>query len=309
MKNYELMRGMVAIDTETGGAGETECMTHALLSIGAYALHPVTGQVFTFHQLVFPRPGLIVSPGAVAVNGYSREKWIAGKAVEEDVAVIRFFSWLAWVAGAMGCVDGKLTALAHNSGHDRGFLSAAFGRYGLLEELEYSVLSRRWRCSCAALGLAQDAGVVSGEYGASLDALTALRTGKSLEEVKAERGVHAANIDARLCWEGYAWLLAQVKGEHKGTKETKDLGEAEAEGAESAENGSGNGSGVVQDFWRANYVHPELKVCCLCGNSGRVDTTGSAISPAGVNAGRLVFCICPNGREMKAAFMAKGGVQ
>lgn len=39
--------------------------------------------------------------------------------------------------------------------------------------------------------------------------------------------------------------------------------------------------------------------CCLCGNSGIIDTRGKIFTPVGVECGDLVFCICPNGRAMK----------
>lgn len=41
-----------------------------------------------------------------------------------------------------------------------------------------------------------------------------------------------------------------------------------------------------------------IPVCGLCGNSGILDTTGSATihdKPCGIRT----FCICPNGRAMK----------
>lgn len=198
----------VAFDTETGGVGEKQCTTHALLSIGA-AVYDRDGVLQTFHQLVLPEPGLIIDPGAVAVNGYSPEKWQAGGAMNEVRALIRLWHWLARFTTDVR----KLTAVAHNAGHDCGFLMAAVARQAAnypdvawMESWEQMV-SRRWRCSCAALGYLQDAGALPEEEGASLDALTALRTGKPLAHVKALRGTHRADYDARECLEGYEWLL------------------------------------------------------------------------------------------------------
>lgn len=55
----------------------------------------------------------------------------------------------------------------------------------------------------------------------------------------------------------------------------------------------------ITDYWSAHYVHPTLKICSLCGNTGTLDTTNSAISPTGAYAGLRNFCICPNGQKMR----------
>jgi hypothetical protein len=57
---------------------------------------------------------------------------------------------------------------------------------------------------------------------------------------------------------------------------------------------------AVTDYWMAHYVSaPPHSLCTLCGNSGTIDTTKTAISAAGVNAGRVSFCICPNGQALR----------
>ena len=38
--------------------------------------------------------------------------------------------------------------------------------------------------------------------------------------------------------------------------------------------------------------------CTLCGNWGFVDTRGTA-TPAGVYVGRVNYCICPNGQDLR----------
>lgn len=41
--------------------------------------------------------------------------------------------------------------------------------------------------------------------------------------------------------------------------------------------------------------------CCgLCGNSGVLDTRGKVKTPRGEDCGIRAFCICPNGRALKA---------
>lgn len=58
---------------------------------------------------------------------------------------------------------------------------------------------------------------------------------------------------------------------------------------------------AVETFWASHYVDPTVNLCVLCGNLGVIDTRGRAISRAGVAVGRLVFCICPNGHELRAS--------
>lgn len=48
-----------------------------------------------------------------------------------------------------------------------------------------------------------------------------------------------------------------------------------------------------------NYMNNDVHLCSLCGNSGIIDTRGTAISGAGIDAGKLNHCICPNGRAMR----------
>ena len=53
----------------------------------------------------------------------------------------------------------------------------------------------------------------------------------------------------------------------------------------------------LADFWYANYAPKNH--CCLCGNEGIIDTTGKVFTPAGVECGARVYCICPNGQAIK----------
>jgi hypothetical protein len=47
------------------------------------------------------------------------------------------------------------------------------------------------------------------------------------------------------------------------------------------------------------YSHPTLHLCGLCGNHGIIDTVGKVVSPAGVECGIKVPCVCANGRAIK----------
>jgi hypothetical protein len=62
------------------------------------------------------------------------------------------------------------------------------------------------------------------------------------------------------------------------------------------------------DRWEEFTVYVEtphlpghkIPMCGLCGNTGIVDTTGTATTPVGnVFCGIRAYCICPNGRAMK----------
>lgn len=54
----------------------------------------------------------------------------------------------------------------------------------------------------------------------------------------------------------------------------------------------------LTDFWASEFSGAE-GLCCLCGNSGVIDTRGKVHTMAGVACGDRVFCICPNGRARK----------
>lgn len=53
----------------------------------------------------------------------------------------------------------------------------------------------------------------------------------------------------------------------------------------------------MADLWLAEFS--ATRHCCLCGNYGIIDTRGKIFTPAGVECGDRVFCICPNGRILK----------
>jgi hypothetical protein len=58
----------------------------------------------------------------------------------------------------------------------------------------------------------------------------------------------------------------------------------------------------LSDFWHREFVvfGGDYRACGLCGNHGVIDTRGVK-TPAGMDAGGLFYCICPNGRALKKA--------
>jgi hypothetical protein len=56
----------------------------------------------------------------------------------------------------------------------------------------------------------------------------------------------------------------------------------------------------IKDLW-LEFLNTDNGVghCGLCGNHGIIDTTNTAITPAGLRCGVRRYCICPNGRKMK----------
>lgn len=56
---------------------------------------------------------------------------------------------------------------------------------------------------------------------------------------------------------------------------------------------------AITKYWLDHYSNDKNCLCSLCGNSGVIDTRLTAISAAGVNSGRLNYCICPNGQIMR----------
>lgn len=224
---------LVAIDTETGGAGELQCTTHALLSVGAYiSLTDAAGapRPLTFHQLILPEPHLKIEEEARAVNGYNYADWKRRGAVDEHTALMRFLNWTAMVYAVAGMQGGeKLQFLSHNVGHDRGFLYAGLTRTGMLGTLS-EMVSRRWECSCAALGYWRRKYGIPG--GCSQDDLVALQTGVSLEAVKKNRGVHRADDDALICYYGYQWLQVATPADVLWPEDAEQQAAAAAENRE-----------------------------------------------------------------------------
>lgn len=62
---------------------------------------------------------------------------------------------------------------------------------------------------------------------------------------------------------------------------------------------------AVTEYWLEHYGAEKVCLCSLCANTGVIDTTATAISPAGVRAGRRNWCICPNGQALRIASGAK----
>ena len=56
---------------------------------------------------------------------------------------------------------------------------------------------------------------------------------------------------------------------------------------------------VLRASWK-QFLNP-LDLCGLCGQHGVIDTVGHVITPAGVDAGIRMHCVCPNGLAFKAA--------
>lgn len=55
-------------------------------------------------------------------------------------------------------------------------------------------------------------------------------------------------------------------------------------------------------IWQYAMEHYSEQHCTLCGNRGVIDSRGVR-TPAGVLVGRLNYCVCPNGIELRK----KGG--
>ena len=52
---------------------------------------------------------------------------------------------------------------------------------------------------------------------------------------------------------------------------------------------------IITDYWYAFFAGEH---CTLCGNSGKIDTRGVKTA-AGLEVGRVNFCICPNGQCLR----------
>ena len=54
----------------------------------------------------------------------------------------------------------------------------------------------------------------------------------------------------------------------------------------------------LTQLWLAEFVSDNGH-CCLCGNRGVIDTRGKVFTPVGLECGKRVHCICPNGRALR----------
>lgn len=53
----------------------------------------------------------------------------------------------------------------------------------------------------------------------------------------------------------------------------------------------------LTDLWLNEFIRNGS--CCICGDSGMIDTRNVIFNEFGEECGAEVFCICPNGRELK----------
>lgn len=53
----------------------------------------------------------------------------------------------------------------------------------------------------------------------------------------------------------------------------------------------------IEDYWTEHYTNKGM--CSICAQSGFIDSRG-AKTPAGVEVGRVNFCICPNGQAIRS---------
>jgi hypothetical protein len=51
----------------------------------------------------------------------------------------------------------------------------------------------------------------------------------------------------------------------------------------------------ITEYW---YKYYATNYCTLCGNRGIIDSIGVR-TPAGLEVGRLNYCICPNGQILR----------
>lgn len=53
------------------------------------------------------------------------------------------------------------------------------------------------------------------------------------------------------------------------------------------------------DLWLSEFMSRDGHHCALCGNHGIIDTRDKIFTSAGVECGNRLYCICPNGRQIK----------
>lgn len=124
----------IVVDTETGGPlrGVSSC---ALLEVAAVAIDRQRRAIGTVElpdgralpgrwaMRILPDPGLLVTTGAIALNGYDRDLWRRSGAQPEASVLAAFGSWARAVMPAL-----RIDWIAHNATFDREYLDAAWER-------------------------------------------------------------------------------------------------------------------------------------------------------------------------------------
>lgn len=98
---------------------------------------------------------------------------------------------------------------------------------------------------------------------------------------------------------GFGFIpMADPEGNGPGFLEVCELSQKTPAKTGSKNRGVNEGMSAVQIM--DEFVMPR-GLCSLCGNSGHIDTRGKVFSPAGVECGSIMYCVCPNGRALKNA--------
>lgn len=190
---------IIACDIETGGL---DPKIHPILSIGLAQLNRKFEVTRVLEIYVKPPAASVIDDAAIALNGYSEERWadvyhggngapIMHGAIPLKKALEIIKDWLP---------EGLLEMLGHGAGFDKAVMEEAQQSTGVDLELE-----RRWRCSCAAALFAFDMGAN-------------LLTSASLESCAimaghwehGQRGKHRALEDAVACAAVYRWAMDSV---------------------------------------------------------------------------------------------------
>ena len=167
------------VDVETGGLDPHQ---HALLSIGAVA------EDTQFEAWLEVGPGLTVTPGAAAVNGWPKA-WDGHRLVSERDAITGFLAWLD---------HNRIQLLvAHNAPFDCGrFLTAAASRSLMdVNRLPRALCTMSIAHACKQLGRINPTAL-------SLNAVA-----KSLGLGQNRSQIHGALEDALLCEQVYNAML------------------------------------------------------------------------------------------------------
>lgn len=184
------MIDLIAYDSETGGFRPGK---HALLSMAARTSWD--SEPFSVH--LWPADGYTVEPEAAEKNGFTIALWRERGAVTLLEGMDQFKRWLT--ARLLEKEGARM--LAHNSGHDSGFLDEAQAITGIRLPIRHS-----WRCSMQKLNFLMDLDIIP-QGRATLDRLGTL---SGLWPEGCRPAVHEAGHDAEACLHGYLWLLERV---------------------------------------------------------------------------------------------------
>ncbi len=182
----------VFIDFETGGL---QAWKYPILDIGMVFTTNNFDVVTAYSQRILPPEDVPIDPEAAKVNGYDREVWKESGAVSLERAAKTIMRFLV--------VKEKIVPVAHNAGFDKSFMPQLIA---MLPKTHQDAFDYHWICTAS---LFQVWRILANKPGDLKLATLTKMSGFPLK--RGEREEHRALPDAYACYNGFKWLLSQLR--------------------------------------------------------------------------------------------------